>query len=145
MKRLMNVSCNALLSVFLVACTIFSSPTANAKDWFEAFNKLDALEVDNNTCKAEQDYMRSIMQSITPYLSIFSPSWESSGIELDTAGLSFRMLDKESDYAIVNVSGEMKRVVGGNLVVENVDENLFMVREDDAWMWCGFTDMDAIK
>jgi hypothetical protein len=144
MKKFMNFTCIVLLSVFLTACTIFSSPTASAKDWFEAFNKLDVLVVDNLTCKAEQDYMRATMESITPYLSIFAPSWENSGVELDATGIAFDLLDKESDYAIVNVSGEMKRVVAGTLVVKNVDENLFMKKGDDTWVWCGFTDLEII-
>lgn len=144
MNKLMDFTCLALMSIFLASCTMFSSPTASAKDWFEAFNKLEVLDVDNLTCKAEQDYIRTTMESITPYLSIFAPSWESGGIELDATGITFDLLNNEADYAIVNVSGEMKRVVAGTLLVENVDENLFMVKEDQGWVWCGFTDMETI-
>ncbi len=144
MKKLANCTRIALLSIFLTACTIFSSPIASAKDWFEAFNTLDVLDVDNLTCKAKQDYMRTTMESITPYLSIFAPSWENSDVELDATGIEFQLLDKQSDYAIVNVSGEMKRVVAGTLVVENVDENLFVKKEDGTWVWCGFTDMETV-
>lgn len=141
MKKMVITLLTVILNLFLTSCTgissLFSSPLASAEGWFTVFNKPDVIEIDNLTCQTERQYIRSIMQDITPQLSIiYDSNWED---------ISFQLLDRDDDYAIVSVQGEIKRVTGGALEVEEVDENMLMVRENKTWKWCGFTDMDTVE
>lgn len=135
MKKL-TLTLTILLILFSTSCSSSGSPLAGAKAWFAAFNEPNVLDLDNLTCEIERQYIRSNTQGATSHFSIYKNDWE---------GVEFKLLDQNSIYAIVSVQGEIKRVLGGTLFVENVDENMLMVRENKTWKWCGFTDMDIVE
>jgi len=123
-----------LLLAAVTACA-GGGPTRVAKEWFGAISSADGATALKFTCDQYRDevQMAGILTAAFGLLGGIDP--QSAGA--DMSDLDFEVTSKGDDSATVHVGGEIIVSLLGAAMVQEVDMNLEMIKEDGDWKVCG--------
>ncbi|MCS7325534.1 MAG: hypothetical protein RMJ86_07570 [Anaerolineae bacterium] len=132
-------------SVFLSACTS-ESPAEAASEWFNALIRGDGVTLHRRTCAAHWEAVRwgNAQLALMSWLGreALLPAVEgwlgfNLGVDARFGDVHFEVLEMEEDAAVVQVSGEFIWSMLGFSTPILFESKWYMVKEGEAWRWCG--------
>ncbi len=127
-----------ILSLALSACgggDDDGDPTKPIKDFFDAFEDLDAEKASDAVCKKYRDDMKAGLEMAFGFLALGGDD-----TKIEIIDLKLKVEDKSDDEAMVlPTGGTMKITIAGETEETNLSEeteSLKVVKEDGEWYVC---------
>ncbi|HZQ09838.1 MAG TPA: hypothetical protein VFD70_24890 [Anaerolineae bacterium] len=129
----------ALLLVLSVNCGAIGNtetPEQGARAWFDALAAMDGFKVEDRTCKAQQESLRTAGLFAT-MVQLFGQSQLADKVKIDTTQIDLETVESSGNNAKVRVTGRLRAGIGLAVNSQDLLSVWNMVREDDEWKYCG--------
>ncbi len=128
-----------LLIILILASCTGSRPEQGAKAWASARANSQGGEALKLTCEELQTEVQAESAVLSSFSGLFQ-MW--SGLDpntvVDISELEFNTIERQSNKAIVAVSGNAYLTILDVGSVQTVNEEWNMIKERDSWRWCGY-------
>jgi len=145
MKRLLKVI-PIWLGILLAACAgvgdnaaaTDSSVVEAARAWVVATTNAQGIQALGLTCVDLRQAVQTENLIGTGLSDLLRLRLDSS-FKADFSGLTYQLVDRERETAVVQVNGSARLVAFGSEVAVELNERWIMRKEDGRWRWCGST------
>jgi len=125
-----------LAAVFAVprlldATGITDNPERAAREWAQAVLSENSARAEARTCS---ELLREFSSEGRSY---YYGSDAPKNMQVDLSGLTFTVIQRQADSAIVRISGVYRTVTDGVADSEEVETTFRFVRERGKWRYCG--------
>lgn len=121
-----------------VGCSIGNteSPEQGARGWFDGLSAMDGFKVEDRTCKAKQDELKTAGLFAT-MVQLFGQSQLGEKVKIDTSNVNIEGIRTNGDTAEVRITGRLRAGIGLAVNSQDLLSVWKMVRENGRWKYCG--------